>query len=219
MRKVVLIALIWGFSSSCAWAQDDNPTTPGAIPDPSTYQGSMELQRQSDEQSQQQYQQQFGQPQQQYEPQQSYGGTGYYGGGGGYSGRSTARGGYSAAPGGRSYTPDQCFERIAQFPRFLPLAGKIELGPVGERSGGPTQLGTHPTPAEKVLLRRWMLERHYCGTLWDAQSMPPRIRSLNLRYGWRATENLIRALIAGQLTFGEFNRRRMDYFRAYLRGR
>jgi hypothetical protein len=35
-----------------AIAQDENPTTPGAIPDPSTYQGSMELQRQSDRQDQ-----------------------------------------------------------------------------------------------------------------------------------------------------------------------
>jgi len=51
---------------TAAFAQDENPTTPGAIPDPSTYQGSMELQRQSDQQDQQFRQQQQGQ---QYAPQ------------------------------------------------------------------------------------------------------------------------------------------------------
>ena len=50
-----------------AIAQDENPTTPGAIPDPSTYQGSMELQRQSDQQDQQ-YRQQQSQPQPYYQP-------------------------------------------------------------------------------------------------------------------------------------------------------
>ena len=57
-----------------ARAQDENPTTPGAIPNPGTYQGSMELQRRSDEQDQQ-FRQQQQQPQYQqprYNP-QTYG--------------------------------------------------------------------------------------------------------------------------------------------------
>jgi hypothetical protein len=41
-----------------AAAQDENPTTPGAIPNPGTYQGSMQLQQQSDRQDQQFRQQQ-----------------------------------------------------------------------------------------------------------------------------------------------------------------
>jgi Sel1 repeat len=68
-----------------ARAQDENPTTPGAIPNPGTYQGSQTLQQQSDAQDQafraqqQQPQQQYyqnAQPQQQYyqgaQPQQGY---------------------------------------------------------------------------------------------------------------------------------------------------
>jgi hypothetical protein len=47
--------------------EDENPTTPGAIPSPSTYQGSMQLQQQSDQQDQQ-----FRQQQQQQQQQQTY---------------------------------------------------------------------------------------------------------------------------------------------------
>jgi TPR repeat protein len=43
----------------------ENPTTPGAIPNPGTYQGSMELQRQSDERDRQQREEQARQSQQQ----------------------------------------------------------------------------------------------------------------------------------------------------------
>ena len=59
-----------------ARAQDENPTTPGAIPNPGTYQGSMELQRRSDEQDQQfrQQQQQEQQPSQTYPQQRPYSG-------------------------------------------------------------------------------------------------------------------------------------------------
>lgn len=46
------LALIGALCFPSVFAQDENPTTPGAIPDPSTYQGSTELQRQSDAQDQ-----------------------------------------------------------------------------------------------------------------------------------------------------------------------
>jgi TPR repeat protein len=64
-----------------AAAQDENPTTPGAIPNPSTYQGSTELQRQSDQQDQQ-FRQQQSQPQPSYQttypqPRSSVPSTGY----------------------------------------------------------------------------------------------------------------------------------------------
>jgi TPR repeat protein len=67
---------VLGFWPAGARAQDENPTTPGAIPNPGTYQGSMELQRRSDEQDQQfrQQQQQSQQPYQQ-QPQRSYPGA------------------------------------------------------------------------------------------------------------------------------------------------
>jgi len=60
-----------------ARAQDENPTTPGAIPNPGTYQGSQTLQQQSDAQDQQFRAQQQQPAQQQYyqgtRPQQGYG--------------------------------------------------------------------------------------------------------------------------------------------------
>jgi hypothetical protein len=65
-----------------AWAQDENPTTPGAIPNPGTYQGSMALQQQEQQQYQQQEQQNQQMQQrldrnyQQYAPQGGMGGGG-----------------------------------------------------------------------------------------------------------------------------------------------
>lgn len=72
---VILGVILFG---SPAVAQEEG-TVPGAIPDPSTYQGSMEMQRQSDAQDQQfreQQQQQSDQQQQAYGQQQSYGSNG-----------------------------------------------------------------------------------------------------------------------------------------------
>jgi hypothetical protein len=60
-------ALSFAFWPVIAAAQDENPTTPGAIPDPSTYQGSTALQRQSDQQDQQ-FRQQQSQSQPSYQP-------------------------------------------------------------------------------------------------------------------------------------------------------
>ena len=53
--------------TGAAWAQDEEGTTPGQLPDPSTYQGSTQLQQQSDQQDQQ-----FRQQQQQQSEQPSY---------------------------------------------------------------------------------------------------------------------------------------------------
>src|ERR1700693_1146099 len=86
---VALIGTLW---FSPAFAQDENPTTPGAIPNPSTYQGSTELQRRSDQQDQQ-YRQQQQQPSYQGQPQQG--------------GRAS-----SQSSGGQSPS-DVCFSHIA----------------------------------------------------------------------------------------------------------
>ena len=71
-RAVMPYALAVGslsvFPASSAAAQE-NPSTPGSIPNPGTYQGSVELQRQSDEQDRQQREQQ--QQQQYSSPQRS----------------------------------------------------------------------------------------------------------------------------------------------------
>jgi uncharacterized protein len=62
----VLMPLSIGIVAPLATADaQENPTTPGAIPNPGTYQGSMELQRQSDERDQQQREEQARQSQQQ----------------------------------------------------------------------------------------------------------------------------------------------------------
>jgi TPR repeat protein len=79
-RTLLVIALILALAQTTpVEAQDENPTTPGAIPNPGTYQGSMELQRRSDQQDKQFRQQQSLQPQYQqprYNPQQPrYGGS------------------------------------------------------------------------------------------------------------------------------------------------
>jgi hypothetical protein len=65
---VVIVAAL--LASGAARAQ--NPTTPGAIPDPGSYQGSLELQRRQDEQDRQ-WRQQQEQPAPQYAPQPGYG--------------------------------------------------------------------------------------------------------------------------------------------------
>ncbi|MEA3067110.1 MAG: uncharacterized protein QOK41_517 [Sphingomonadales bacterium] len=78
VRSRVAVAFCTVLLSSTAVAQEEG-TVPGAIPDPSTYQGSMEMQRQSDAQDQQfrqQQQQQSEQQQQAYGQQQSYGSSG-----------------------------------------------------------------------------------------------------------------------------------------------
>jgi TPR repeat protein len=78
MLSAAALALVLAASSGAAMAQEDeNPHTPGAIPNPGSYQGSMELQRRSDQQDQQFRQQQY-QQQRSYQqpgyPQPRYGG-------------------------------------------------------------------------------------------------------------------------------------------------
>jgi TPR repeat protein len=64
LRTLALLSIGVAAPLTAAEAQD-NPTTPGAIPNPGTYQGSMELQRQSDARDQQQREEQARQSQQQ----------------------------------------------------------------------------------------------------------------------------------------------------------
>jgi hypothetical protein len=62
--KALLVTslLATALAASEGFAQDENPTTPGAIPDPGSYQGSMQIQQQQDQQDQQYRQQQQQQP-------------------------------------------------------------------------------------------------------------------------------------------------------------
>jgi hypothetical protein len=88
--KAIALTFIALMMAGVALAQDDeNPTTPGAIPNPGTYQGSSELQRQSDQQDQQYRQSQQPPPYQQPGPSgysQTYGATPGDGEAGGTSG-------------------------------------------------------------------------------------------------------------------------------------
>ena len=92
---VTLCGILLG---SPATAQEEG-TVPGAIPDPSTYQGSMVLQQQSDAQDQGFRQQQEQQSQQQYYQQPSGGSQS----GGGYA--SSSSGGSSRRSAGNSAAP------------------------------------------------------------------------------------------------------------------
>jgi hypothetical protein len=69
-RVLASLALAVGLPFTAAQAQ--NPTTPGAIPNPGTYQGSMELQRQSDERDRQLREEQQRQQQREQQQYQSY---------------------------------------------------------------------------------------------------------------------------------------------------
>ena len=70
---VTTVLLAWTVGYNTAFAQDAvGPTTPGAIPNPGTYQGSMEIQRQQDQQAQQFRDQQNQQFQQNLPHQQQY---------------------------------------------------------------------------------------------------------------------------------------------------
>src|SRR5258708_8065752 len=82
-----LIALAVAAAMSTAARAQEDPSTPGQIPNPGTYQGSQVLQQQSDQQDQQFRQQQQGQ-QQQYAPQN----------GGQYSGDNYGSPSFSQAP-------------------------------------------------------------------------------------------------------------------------
>src|SRR5947209_11680204 len=84
-KLAAFVLALTAFTVPPAVAQEqENPSTPGQIPDPSTYQGSTVLQQQSDQSDQQYRQQQQQQSGQQYNsygtPQtyQRYGGGGRY---------------------------------------------------------------------------------------------------------------------------------------------
>ena len=69
---ITTVLLAWTVGYHTAFAQDAvGPTTPGAIPNPGTYQGSMTIQRQQDQQAQQYRDQQNQQFQQNMRQQQS----------------------------------------------------------------------------------------------------------------------------------------------------
>lgn len=188
--SLALIGTLW---FSPAFAQDENPTTPGAIPNPSTYQGSTELQHQSDQLDQQYRQQQQQQPSYSGQPQQ-----------GGY--RS------SQSSGRQSTSWDDCFSHIGEMRALAPIAGKIGLGSADLTARVDLfDDQTKPTAAEKILLAKWDEARRYCDSLAmqeDPSRQTPEYHYAHSQWGFPATHALLTKLLNGQLTYGQFNYQR-----------
>jgi len=183
--------------SSVASAQEqENPSTPGQIPDPSTYQGSTVLQQQSDQQDQNYRQQQ----QQQSGQQQYQGNSGSYGG-----------------SYGQSQRPDpatQCFAMLQRSTTLARLRGLVELG-VNTRDPRYFTIDRRPTAPEKPVLLRWLAGRRHC-PLGQWQSVA--VTRANA-IASQITNELIVALSQGRFTYGEFNYRRAQNTENFLRYR
>lgn len=193
---LALIGTLW---FSPVFAQDENPTTPGAIPNPSTYQGSTELQRQSDQQDQQYRQQQ---------QQQSYSGQ-------------PQQGGYGSSPssGGQSLPWAECFNHVAGMRALAPIAGKITLGRADPATVELFDDQSKPTASEKILLAKWEDASRYCDSLLqeDPRTQTPAYRFARSQWGFPVTHALLTQLLKDQLTYGQFNYRRAMNARAMQR--
>lgn len=193
IKSAAIAMALTAFGVSPAVAQEqENPSTPGQIPDPGTYQGSTVLQQQSDQQAQQ-YRQQQQQQQGYQQPMQSYsGGSRQWG----------------SAPG--PYPAAICNQQLAASTQFSPLAGKITLGSADPRAielfGNPSR----PTATEKALIARWAEGKRHCAAVWYSSSPrpTPAQRVADSRWGYPVLLSLIHQLIAGQLTYGQFSYRR-----------
>jgi hypothetical protein len=202
--SLALICTLW---FSLASAQDENPTTPGAIPDPSTYQGSMQLQQQEQQQNQQ-YRQQ--------EPQQSsYPGQPQQGG----YGSSQSSGGRSQSSGGQAPPWAECQNHVVGMRALAPIAGKTTLGPADPARVELFDDQSKPTAAEKILLAKWDEARRYCWSLWqeDPRDQTATARYMDSHWGYPAFHALITQLMNGQITFGQFNYQRAMNERARQR--
>lgn len=181
-----LLALGVLASGQPAAAQEDNPSTPGQIPDPSTYQGSTVLQQQSDQQDQS-FRQQQEQQSQGY--QQRYGSSGQsfgYSGNGGTARRSPA---------------SLCNSAMERAPSLAPLRGLVELG-ADSRDPRYFSIQRKATAAERPALKRWLAARHHCETV--PNGFRPDVQAMNMRSG-QITDRMILAVIDGRMTYGEFN--------------
>ncbi|MFL5297049.1 MAG: hypothetical protein ACJ798_11775 [Phenylobacterium sp.] len=194
-RTVVICTIAAGVASLAlfggASAQEGNPTTPGAIPNPGSYQGSTELQRQQDQQDQQFRQQQQQQPQPQYGNQSSAGRVGS---------------GYRQAPSVDPYR--QCMSALTAS-TLTPLRGLIEVDAIG-RDPRYFTISRRPTAAEKTSLLRWAAGRRRCEPL--SPNAGPVFHEGNLDMN-----NMIVQLAQGGMTYGEFNQRRAQKYEAFAR--
>jgi hypothetical protein len=177
---------------AAALAQEqENPSTPGQIPDPSTYQGSTVLQQQSDQQDQQYREQQ----------QQQSGQSGQSGYSSGQSGISYGNG-YSRSSGRAARPPSYyCNQGMERSPALAPLRGLVELGG-DSRDPRYFTISRRATSAEKPVLIKWLAARHHCETV--ANGLRADVQAMNLRSA-RITDKMIVAVADGRMTFGDFN--------------
>lgn len=190
-KAPTLALALTAFWVSPAIAQEqENPSTPGQIPDPGTYQGSTVLQQQSDQQDQQ-YRQQQQQPTYQ-QPMQSY------------------SGGQQRNNGSSQSQYAMCWNRLVTSRVFAPLAAKISLGTADPQAIRLFDNASRPTAREKTLIMRWAEERRHCQAIGIAnfrKPTPAEWLAYN-RWGLPALLSLVHQLVAGQLTYGQFNYRR-----------
>ncbi len=186
ITAAVLVSVL---GSTAARAQ----TTPGAIPDPGTYQGSTQIQQEQDRQAEQ-YRQQSAPPFQQQSQQPQ----------GSYPGRSPASSNASSSP--------DCYDRLARQPELAPLAQKVNLGHPDLYSSALFDIQTVPTAAERPLLLKWSVGRRGC------LEVAKRVNKVTPDYSAQAkrldelssqiTIDMIAQLAEGKLTYGQFNRQR-----------
>ena len=187
---IMAAVLVGAQGSYCARAQ----TTPGAIPDPGTYQGSTQIQQEQDRQVQQ-YRQQSAQPfqPQPQQPQGSYPGS---------------------SPGtSNASRPPDCYDRLARQPELAPLAQKVYLGHPDLHSSAFSDIQTVPTASERPLLLKWSAGRRTCLQVAqrvnkvtpDYSAQAKRLDEL----GSQITIDMIAQLAEGKLTYGQFNRQRI----------
>jgi hypothetical protein len=164
--------------------EQENPSTPGQIPDPSTYQGSTVLQQQSDQQDQS-----FRQQQQQQS--NSYGNYG--------SPQSYSQYGGNGQP--RESPASLCNKSLERSASLAPLRGLVELG-YNTRDPRYFTITRKASLAEKPVLMKWLTVRLHCRKMPNGFS--PDGQAMNLRAS-QITDRMIVALANGKMTYGDFN--------------
>ena len=186
--RLSLVCAALAMPAAALAQEQENPSTPGQIPDPSTHQGSTVLQQQSDQQDQSYREQQ----------QQQSGQSGYSSG---QSGTSYGNG-YSQSSGSRTRPPSfYCLQGMERSTALAPLQGLVELGG-DSRDPRYFTISRRATPAEKPVLMKWLAARHHCETV--ASGLRPDAEAMNLRSA-HITDKMIVAVAEGRMTFGDFN--------------
>jgi len=92
----------------------------------------------------------------------------------------------------------------------VPLADKITVGAVDPKAIELFGISSRPTAREKTLITRWAEWKSRCQAIGIANfGKPTAAEGLAYnRWGHPATLSLVHQLVAGQLTYGQFNYRR-----------